>query len=211
MLVSLWFLSLFYFARINCENQNKTFHEVNGTVITNMTFVRADGPYLVTSDLVIAQNASVTIQAGVEVLFLPKVGVRVHGTLYAKGTHSQRISFRAIQCNESRFCNRTNSTEPYVDPGIRLVDGTSYSNGRLELQWNGQWGTICDRYWDDKDTEVACRHLGFLGAKGHYRHPGSGSIWLRNVGCTGNENSILRCGSSGIGNVWGCGKYLTAA
>ena len=217
MIASFGFLYIFYFCLVSCENQNKTFtevngnktfNEVNGTINTNKTFTRADGPYLVTSDLVVPKSVSLTVEAGVEVLFLPKVGVYVYGTLYAKGTQSQAIHFRAIQCHETKFCNNTNSTaSQYINPGVRLVGGTSYNNGRLELKWNGRWGTVCDSYWGDKETEVACRQLGFLGAKRHYRHPGSGTIWLENVDCEGNENSLLNCSSAGMGNVWGCGKY----
>ena len=217
MLTSFWFLHILYFCLVSCENQNKTFtevngnrtfNEINGTINTNETLTRADGPYLVTSDLVVPQSVSLTVEAGVEVLFLPKVGLHGYGTLYAKGTQSQIISLRAIQCNETKFCNYTNSTaNQYINPGIRLVGGTSYINGRLELKWNGRWGTVCDSYWDDRDTAVACRQLGFLGAKRHYRHPGSGTIWLNNVGCKGNESSLLSCISSGMGNVVGCGKY----
>lgn len=216
MLTSLLFLCIFNFGLVSCENQNKTFtevngnktfHNINGTLNTNKTLTRADSPYLVTSDLVVPESVSLTVEAGVDVLFLPKVGVHVYGTLYAKGTHSQAIRFRAIQCNETTFCNNTNSTaSQYINPGIRLANDTSYNKGRLELKWNGRWGTVCDSYWDDKDTEVACRQLGFLGAKRHYRHPGSGTIWLKNVGCKGNENSLLSCSSYGMGNAWGCGK-----
>jgi len=205
MLVTLSILSLFCFTQVSGENQNKTFNEVNvSTVVGNKTFTRADGPYLVTRDLAIARNATLSVESGTEVWLVPKVAVHVYGTLIAEGTHSQRITFRSISCNETSFCNNTRSLD-YYNTGIRLVDGTSHNNGRLELQWNGQWGTICDRYWDYRDTEVACRQLGFLGAKRHYRHSGSGNIWMRNVACRGNENSLWRCSYYGIGNT-GCGK-----
>lgn len=207
LLKKLLILSLLYFAYGNCDSA-KRFLEVNGTVLGNQTFTRADGPYLVTSDLVVAHNATLTLQAGTEVFFIPAAGFRVHGSLYAKGTASQRIHLSPVSCNKTTYCNSTNQTDIY-SPGIRLVDGTSYSNGRLELQRNGQWGTICNRYWDYRDTEVACRHLGFLGAKRFYNHPGRGSIWIKNVYCTGKENSLWRCSYAGIGNT-GCGRFCVA-
>lgn len=194
MLAKLWMFSLFCFTYGSGANSKKTFQEVNGTIIGNQTFNPADGPYLVTSDLVVAHNATLTIRAGSEVLFVPNVGLRVHGSLHAKGTHSNRVTFRAVPCNETVLCTSANS-ESFYNPGIRLVDGTSHSNGRLELQWNGQWGTICNRwgYWDYRDTLVACRHLGFLGAKRHYIHPGSGPVYMRSVHCNGKEESLWDC------------------
>ncbi|XP_063166233.1 neurotrypsin isoform X3 [Candoia aspera] len=80
---------------------------------------------------------------------------------------------------------------------VRLVDGSSTYEGRVEVYHAGQWGTICDDQWDDADAEVVCRQLGFGGvAKAWsqaYFGEGSGPVQLDEVRCTGNELSIEQC------------------
>ena len=40
---------------------------------------------------------------------------------------------------------------------IRLINGEENVNsGRLELLYNGTWGTVCDRFWSYSDAKVAC-------------------------------------------------------
>ena len=49
---------------------------------------------------------------------------------------------------------------------LRLVQNeislSSYTRGRLEVYYGGQWGTVCDDYWSSTNTRVACCQLGFL-------------------------------------------------
>ena len=56
--------------------------------------------------------------------------------------------------------------------------------------------------------QVACRQLGFLGAKRFYTHGGgTGPTWLDDVNCRGTEKSLLECKHRGIG-IENCGKVF---
>ena len=69
--------------------------------------------------------------------------------------------------------------------------------GRVEVFYNEQWGTICNRVWDIRDAKVVCRQLGYQDAVRTLRNnqvpSGSGRIWLAYVGCTGKEQNITSC------------------
>ena len=88
--------------------------------------------------------------------------------------------------------------EVSVGAPLRLMGGTGDHEGRLEIRYEGQWGTVCDDYWTDVEADVACRALGYpngsVGGGGlvHFG-PGSGSILLDDVNCVGNETSLLAC------------------
>ena len=58
----------------------------------------------------------------------------------------------------------TNGT--YYSGQVRLVGGQYPSEGRLEIYFNGQWGTVTDSYYSNIITEAesACRQLGYTGA-----------------------------------------------
>ena len=92
---------------------------------------------------------------------------------------------------------------------VRLVGGSSYNEGRVEVNYNGEWGTVCDDGWSSIDARVVCRQLGF-GSSGTAIESagfgqGSGSIFLDSVSCGGSEIILGRCGHLGINITRSCG------
>lgn len=47
-----------------------------------------------------------------------------------------------------------------VGIGVRLVNGTAYNEGRIEIFHSNEWGSICDNTFDKEDGQVVCRMLG---------------------------------------------------
>ena len=82
----------------------------------------------------------------------------------------------------------------------------------MEIFYQDRWGTVCDDSWDNTDATVVCRSLGFLSGIGLEElefGEGSGPIWIDEVGCRGDEDSLAECPS----NEWGdhdCGHFEDA-
>ena len=96
----------------------------------------------------------------------------------------------------------------FIGVAVRLVGGSLYNEGRVEVYYNFQWGTVCDDGWDNTDAGVVCRQLGFgssgtaIGSASFGQ--GSGSILLDSVTCNGSEPFIARCGHLGINVTRSC-------
>ena len=90
-----------------------------------------------------------------------------------------------------------------TDVVVRLVNGPTQYEGRVEVYYNGEWGTVCDDRWDLKDAQVVCKQLGFSQAinasSQAFYGGGSGRIWLDNVNCVGTEVTIENCFHNGWG------------
>ncbi|KAH3741434.1 hypothetical protein DPMN_048159 [Dreissena polymorpha] len=106
--------------------------------------------------------------------------------------------------------------QPCVGPSVD-VDSCSTHNcaarlnsRRFEIFLNSQWGTVCNDQFDanNNGAKVVCRMLGLPTSNAMYIDPEDGPssmpIWLDEVICTGNEESLLNCDRNSVG-VHNCG------
>ncbi|XP_074926606.1 CD5 antigen-like [Chelonoidis abingdonii] len=107
------------------------------------------------------------------------------------------------QAWEGRHCPHHRDTgvmcqEPFA---LQLVNGPSKCSGRLEVWYDGVWGTVCDDDWSETNAQVVCRELGCgpaepLAPKLQDRPrfgQGTGKIWLDDIRCKGTEKTLQNC------------------
>ena len=63
--------------------------------------------------------------------------------------------------NDNHMYSFIFGAEHCTDGVIQLNGSSIAGSGRIEVCSNGQWGTICDTFWDNRDARVVCRQLGF--------------------------------------------------
>jgi len=84
---------------------------------------------------------------------------------------------------------------------LRLVnpnDSSHHYEGRVEVYYNSQWGTICSYYQTNGNVaRVICQELGYPDARAGSVSFGHGEdsqpIWLSYLYCEGTEESVAEC------------------
>ncbi|XP_052763243.1 scavenger receptor cysteine-rich type 1 protein M160-like [Mya arenaria] len=122
-------------------------------------------------------------------------------------------SFPWLEGSASPSCN-----SHYYDVGvncrpntpIRLVNGTNATKylGRVEIEYDGKWGPICDRSFDANNAKVICRMLGLntesaiYHGNAFYGTGNTGAI-ISNLNCHGHEQDISECGADTWSEIHG--------
>ena len=78
-----------------------------------------------------------------------------------------------------------------------LRDGSSSREGRVEVRYQGSYGTVCDDGFDLTDAHVVCRMLGYTFAESFSCcaafGEGTGDVLVDNLQCKGEEVTIGHC------------------
>lgn len=145
---------------------------------------------MIEKDVSVPEGSQLTLKPGVQLFFRPGTDIRINGSLVAEGSPENKVLFSSLP-----YPNASSKASYYYGNGIRLVDGHNYKEGRLEILMNNRWGVICADYWTKKNTDVACRHLGFLGAKRSFKPPVDNTkrYFIDYFHCNGDENSLWHC------------------
>ncbi|CAC5384294.1 DMBT1 [Mytilus coruscus] len=127
-------------------------------------------------------------------------------TWFVRHSHRRTIYKQRIKSEWGHHhCNHNQDVSITCKTQIRLVNGRTQTEGRVEVFHNNQWGTICDDAFDADDAKVVCKMLGydttFAEAFGGATYDqGTGPVMMGNVRCTGNENDIGDCPFNGWRN-----------
>ncbi|XP_030252767.1 deleted in malignant brain tumors 1 protein-like isoform X3 [Sparus aurata] len=106
------------------------------------------------------------------------------------------------------------SSSPAAGFSVRLTgSGSTQCSGRVEINYGGTWGTVCDDGWDLNDAQVVCRLMNCGSAVQAHQSAvfgqGTGQIWLDDVSCSGRESHLSQCSHRGYGSH-NCGHHQDA-
>ncbi|XP_078380297.1 scavenger receptor cysteine-rich domain-containing protein DMBT1-like [Oculina patagonica] len=113
-----------------------------------------------------------------------------------------------FECKHDRWggfrCNTREEARAVCKPAARLVEGNSVGKGLVQVYYNNTWLWVSADQWDKHNADVVCRMMGFNGSSFVTWSRVDNEqlrdlIWLENVRCTGNEDSIFSCRRKDLG------------
>ncbi|KAF7992731.1 hypothetical protein HCN44_005075 [Aphidius gifuensis] len=177
------------------DNDAKGFTEIpGGHIVRNKRVLeKSKSPYLLREDLFIEREGKLVVESGVEIRFAPMIGITVRGILTAKGEPEAPI---ILTSSKEPSPSSSSQSETRL---IRLVDGPSTLEGRLQIFHRGSWRSVCtnSRNWTRATYETACRELGYQGGRWSgwidKLWPSKPRLLYEDPQCHGTESSLQDC------------------
>ena len=212
---------------IKGSQENTTFNALSksflgGRILSNVLLRKEKSPYTVVSDVTILPEASLSIDPGVEVQFMPGVGMLVLGSLFVGGNVHQPVKFSL---------SKVTKDDDFLK--IRLAGGKFPWEGRVQILHNWNWTSLCFNETQGNktnDVKLICEHLGYQAplSVNHSHHESSGpwdacaalqckgseldlaecSISFQSLSCNTSCHLVLNCGE---GRPWGNIRFLREA
>ncbi|XP_009955617.1 PREDICTED: deleted in malignant brain tumors 1 protein-like [Leptosomus discolor] len=114
------------------------------------------------------------------------------------GTEDTLFDCRASAWGENNcFHGEDAGLQMSVAADLRLANGSTHCEGRVEVTHNGTWAALCDEGWGLDEARVVCRQLRcgreVSAPGGSHFGQGPGQMWPNSVSCVGTENALSAC------------------
>lgn len=175
--------------------------------------------YTVVNDIFVKPGAKLTIKSGAELNFLNGVGILVLGELNIEGHLGAQVKLTTSHRNNRfiRSINQTNlnQTKNFTTPippltkqkaftnsfRLELVDGRNSIEGRLRVEINGKYGTVCNKAWTIQNSKIVCQQMGLILDPNFYiyykklfnDHRSNEAILMSEVQCDGLDTNLFEC------------------
>lgn len=196
---------------------------LGGRIFEDLNLTSQFSPYIVKSDITVMPGATLTINAGVQMEFIPNVGMLILGNLIARGFIDDDIIMKThilppnnniedeflknpMDHDSIRLCTNRNCT---YDKNAQSHQGFLEYHNKTTLQWV----PICDRRFTERNAQVVCRELGFDRMDTFFGHDRRIEFhinsltriwsWVQPMECDGDEMRLEQCPERLNGQLYG--------
>jgi len=170
---------------------NPKTREIGGDV-SGVEELRDNGVYFVRRDINVRPSGRLKITPGVTLKFEHSVGMMVSGELIAEGD---------LQGGQPVLTLLETVRENVTNEIVRLVGGQTLREGRLQVKFGEEWGSVCDFGWTLESAALVCQQMGFVLNPEDWKLqrnevPRAGNtepIFMSNVRCKKLDMDIRKC------------------